>query len=125
MTDVVVHGIVNGTTPGVRQFLGVPFAQPPVGELRWLPPVPLPNNLTGTFVDATKFSLNCPQYEATSPSVYNKVVREYFIQGPSGEDCLTLSVWAPANPTYQKLPVFIWLYGGWLLGSFSYPRLIR
>lgn len=44
--------------------------------------------------------------------MYNKIIREFFIWGESGDDCLTVSIWAPLNPTNVSLPVFIWIYGG-------------
>lgn len=70
-------------------------------------------------MDATHFGPSCPQYEATAPSVYNKIIREFFIWGDSGDDCLTVSIWAPLgqtppviNSNSSGLPVFIWIYGG-------------
>ncbi|TGO50792.1 hypothetical protein BOTNAR_0379g00040 [Botryotinia narcissicola] len=118
-----LQGIINGTTPNVRQFLGVPFAQTPTGNLRWMPPNTLPSNQSSAVVDATKFSLNCPQYESAIPTIYSTYVREFFISGPSGEDCLTLSIWAPLHSQPEdKLPVVIYLYGGGLqTGGSSVP----
>ncbi|KAK9312627.1 Alpha/Beta hydrolase protein [Lipomyces starkeyi] len=121
-TSGILRGIINGTTPDVRQFLGVPFAQAPVGDLRWMPPVAVPSESSSRYIDASKFSMSCSQYESTIPSVYNKFVREFFIQGPSGEDCLTLSIWAPARDSHKLLPVFIYIYGGGLqTGGSSVP----
>ena len=118
----LVIGIINGTTPGVRQFLGVPFAQPPVNDLRWEPPASLPANQSLVEVDASKFSLNCPQYESSIATVYSTFVREFFIWGPSGEDCLTLSIWAPASTDLSNMPVLMFLYGGGLVtGGSSVP----
>lgn len=93
----------------------MPFAQPPLGDLRFSLPQALPTNASGdgnVVVDASNFGPSCPQYESTTPSVYNKWVREYFIWGETGEDCLTVSIWAPSSPIEEKLPVFIWVYGG-------------
>ncbi|KAM3157857.1 Chlorogenic acid esterase [Botrytis cinerea] len=122
-TSGSLQGIINGTTPNVRQFLGVPFAQPPTGDLRWMPPNALPSNQSSAIIDATKFSLNCPQYESAIPSIYNTFVREFFIWGPSGENCLTLGIWAPLHSQPEdKLPVLIFLYGGGLqTGGSSVP----
>jgi len=105
-----VAGAINGTAPGVRQFLGIPFAQQPLGDLRWMPPMPI--NQSASIIDATQFSPSCPQYEGASLSAYNQDVRELLINGPTGENCLTLSIWAPAYPTGKSLPVYIWIYGG-------------
>lgn len=107
-----VYGLINGTTPNVAQFLGVPYAEPPVGSLRWLPAVA--KAPVGT-IDATSFSPSCPQFESTVPSVYNIDARNFLISGPSSEDCLTLNIWAPvttASNCTEKLPVLVWIYGG-------------
>ncbi|KAB8337128.1 hypothetical protein FH972_021432 [Carpinus fangiana] len=109
----VVHGFINKTTPAVRQFLGIPFAQPPTDELRWLPPRALKHK-SKHVIDGTHYPPACPQYEGGA-SVYTRDVRE-FIPNPSvaqSEDCLRLSVWAPVKPKTRKpLPVFVWIYGG-------------
>ena len=107
-----MHGVVNDSALGVRQFLGVPFAQPPLGDLRFALPQPFPSDASQRHLDATTFGPNCPQYESTVPSVYNQIVREFFIWGSSGDDCLSVSIWAPLTPVKEALPVFIWIYGG-------------
>lgn len=107
-----VHGAINDSAPLVRHWLGVPFAQQPHADLRFQRPKALPANASTTHVDATEFGPTCPQYEATAPSVYNKIIREFFIWGDSGDNCLTVSIWAPLNPTNSSLPVFIWIHGG-------------
>lgn len=90
----------------------MPFAKQPYAELRYRRPQALPSNASSQHIDATNFGPNCPQYESTSPSVYNKIAREFFIWGESGDNCLTVSIWAPLNPVNESLPVFIWIYGG-------------
>jgi acetylcholinesterase len=109
-TDI---GTITGTTqwqyPDVAQFLGVPFAEPPIGNLRWLPPSP--KSPIGSF-DASQQSPACPQFESSIPSVYNTDAREFLIiPGLTSEDCLTLNIWAPLNAT-EPLPVLVWIYGG-------------
>jgi para-nitrobenzyl esterase len=90
------NGPVQGLTVGSEaQFLGIPFAAPPVGTLRWQSPQP-PANWQGT-LPATAFGAECPQLGQTSAS----------------EDCLTLNVFAPASAAPgSKLPVLVWIYGG-------------
>ncbi|KAI9711229.1 MAG: hypothetical protein M1820_002216 [Bogoriella megaspora] len=122
-----VTGFINGTNPGVAQFYSIPFAEPPVGDLRWEPAV-AKSPVNGT-IDATAFSPSCPQYESAGKSVYNVDAREFLISGPTSEDCLTLNIWAPydaalncgngsssgsegSNTEGESLPVLVWIYGG-------------
>ncbi|KAF2226117.1 Alpha/Beta hydrolase protein [Elsinoe ampelina] len=111
-TSGILHGAVNASAPLVRQWLGVPFAQAPVGSLRFALPQPLPANASSRHLEVKAFGPSCPQYESTVPSIYNKIVREFFIWGSSGDDCLSVSIWAPLEPVKEKLPVIIWVYGG-------------
>ncbi|MEM1436326.1 MAG: carboxylesterase family protein, partial [Pseudomonadota bacterium] len=86
----------------IRVFRGIPYAEPPVGPLRWRPPrKPLP--WTGAR-EATRFSASCVQERHTSSFVWR---REDFAVS---EDCLYLNIWSPASA--QKLPVMVWFHGG-------------
>ncbi|KAF8859427.1 alpha/beta-hydrolase [Acephala macrosclerotiorum] len=111
-TVETVYGLVNGTHPEVAQFLGIPFAEPPVGDLRWMPSVA---KSPVSSINATKFSPSCPQYDTSILLVYEIDSRDFLIFDPTSEDCLTLSIWAPyiskSNCT-EKLPVIVWIYGG-------------
>lgn len=106
-----VHGFVNGSHPHVAQFLGIPYAEAPVGERRWERSVV--KAPTGS-IDATRFSPSCPQYKTSIPSVFAIDAPQFLISGPTSEDCLTLSVWAPFSfsASHEPLPVIVWLYGG-------------
>jgi acetylcholinesterase len=106
-----VYGLINGTHPDVVQFLGIPYAEPPVGDRRWTPSVA--KAPTGK-IDATSFSPSCPQYDTSIPSTYEIDARNFLISGPVSEDCLTLSVWAPFSTSNcsEPLPVIAWIYGG-------------
>lgn len=111
----VVHtsgGAIEGKTlPGVEAFLGVPFAAPPVGDLRWRAPQPLAR-WTGTR-DATRFGTACAQDVAGSWGPYTA---EFTAPPPVSEDCLFLNVWKPAG-VRKALPVFVYIHGGAFAGG--------
>ncbi len=99
-------GRVAGTRldSGVKAYLGIPFAAPPVGDLRWAPPQPA--SWSGVF-NADRFGPECIQ--VLRPHDIN----HYFGEQPSGEDCLSLNIWTPANARPQDgLPVIVFIYGG-------------
>ena len=96
-------GMVEGKEDGaVRAFLGIPYAAPPVGDLRWKPPLPAAR--WSGVRKATDFGAHCMQGK-----VYGDM---NFRDAGGSEDCLTLNVWIPAKPSGAKLPVMVWIYGG-------------
>src|SRR4029077_20637726 len=114
--------LVGASQDGVKVFKGVPFAIPPVGELRWAAPRK-PVAWSGER-DATKFSLPCSQ-----PVNADGTANGGGVTGAYSEDCLYLNVWAPANA--KNAPVMVWLYGGGAflaaghLGSFDGSSFAR
>jgi para-nitrobenzyl esterase len=106
----------SGAIAGVRErglnvYKGVPFAAPPLGELRWQPPAPAVP-WAGTR-RAAAFAPACMQQGVSMPGETPPVV---------SEDCLYLNIWSPANGRPRPLPVIVWIYGGgYRNGSASMP----
>jgi para-nitrobenzyl esterase len=102
-----VQGIVVGHT---RAFLGIPFAAPPVGPLRWKPPQPAASWTTP--LDASKKGPECAQLVELGNQP----------DSSSSEDCLTLNVWTPEASPATPAPVMAWIYGGaFVLGNAGDP----
>lgn len=98
------HGQISGTESGdgVQAFLGIPFAAPPVGDLRWKAPQP-PVPWQGVRV-SDKHGAACMQNQRRSTYM--------------SEDCLFVNVWTKADTADAKLPVMVWIHGGgWTSGS--------
>jgi para-nitrobenzyl esterase len=100
-------GLVSGISAGqgVHAYLGIPYAAPPVGDLRFRPPQPA-RPWDGVRA-ADRFGTSCMQHQAGSRLPWTE---EFMTQGPVGEDCLFLNVWAPAGG--DPRPVMFWIYGG-------------
>ena len=110
------NGIVQGlpaADPRITSFKGIPFAAPPVGENRWRAPQPA-KNWDGVLkaYEFAPVSMQ-PQMGVDPNDIY---VREWHVDPdtPMDEDCLYLNVWTPAKRPDEKLPVFVWFFGGGL-----------
>jgi para-nitrobenzyl esterase len=103
-----LQGVVDD---GVASFKGIPFAAPPVGDLRWRPPQPAAK-WTGVR-QAADFGADCMQGRFGPPPAAGAPAPR-----PPSEDCLFLNVWRPASATpTAKLPVMVWIHGGGFMGG--------
>jgi len=111
----IANGILEGITEssGIRSFKGIPFALPPVGQLRWKEPQPV-QNWKG-IRKADRFGSNGMQ-----KPIYGDMG---FRTDSTSEDCLYLNVWTPALSSHEHLPVLVYFYGGgFMAGDGSEPR---
>ncbi|HVW51710.1 MAG TPA: carboxylesterase family protein [Trinickia sp.] len=96
----------------LRVFRGIPYAAPPVGDLRWKPPQPV--SAWAGVRGATEFGARCMQLP---------LFQMEFRSRSMSEDCLFLNVWTPARASGEKLPVLVYFYGGgFAAGDSSEPR---
>jgi acetylcholinesterase len=118
-TSGPVQGAVDSVTPNVAHFLGIPFAEQPLGARRWLPPAH--RGKQNQTIDATNFGPACPQFEKEGESVWANDATEFIIAPRDfmGEDCLAVNVWTPwkedancAGNETERLPVIAWIHGG-------------
>lgn len=125
-------GAVNDETPTVRQFLGIPFAEPPTGPLRFRPPVTKrpSSEGAGTVVDATQYGAYCYQHDNGEPGFFRSQPGHHFPKGQKeSEDCLTLDVWTRRKDASTrgtgKAAVLIWIHGGALMTGDSSVSFMR
>ncbi len=98
------NGKLQGITEdGITYFKGIPYAAPPVGNLRWRPPQPAAS--WAGIRSAGQFGNDCMQWPIASEA-------KLYIGATLSEDCLFMNVWRPANKTEHALPVMVWIYGG-------------
>ncbi len=112
----IENGIIEGnydTKTGIQTYFGVPFAKPPVGELRWKAPQPAAN---WSGVKETKNFGPRPMQTAVFGDMNSR-------SNGVSEDCLYLNVWTPTNRNSKDLPVLVYFYGGGnVAGDASEPR---
>jgi para-nitrobenzyl esterase len=117
----IKNGVVRGlpaADPRITSFKGIPFAAPPIGENRWRAPQPAPD--WSGVLEAFQYG---PIAMQVTPGINQDNIYdfEWHVDPkiPMAEDCLYLNVWTPATSADQKLPVFVWYFGGGL--QVGYP----
>jgi para-nitrobenzyl esterase len=112
----LVQGVAANDSGDVIVFRGIPYAAPPVGELRWRPPQP---------AKAWEGVRECAKFGAAAPQKVSPMLNSFpgmSLGAATSEDCLYLNVWAPAHRSGEKLPVMVWVHGGgYTLGADSQP----
>ncbi|XP_041505566.1 acylcarnitine hydrolase-like isoform X2 [Microtus oregoni] len=107
---------LNDTKEGVYIFLGIPFAKPPLGELRFAPPEP-PEPWSGVR-DGTTYPAMCLQNSETEVAESQAMMKRSMPPISTSEDCLYLNIYTPAHAREgSKLPVMVWIHGGALVAG--------
>ena len=101
------------TAEGVTSYKGIPYAEPPVGDLRWRPPQPV--KLWAGVRLASEYGADCMQLPFPGDAAPLGV--------KPAEDCLYVNVWVPAERPTKKLPVMVWIYGGGFVNGGSSPAV--
>jgi acetylcholinesterase len=128
-------GLIDPEFPKTRQFRAIPFAKPPVGSLRWLPPQKLSSSPSEKHY-ATRFPPSCPQFVTAVISLFNTDLTKGnliynghqndtsgLVGEATSEDCLYLAVWTPTTPPpFGGFPVLFFMSGGgWQIGGIDIP----
>ncbi|KAF6832945.1 chlorogenic acid esterase precursor [Colletotrichum plurivorum] len=130
----VFTGFIDPEAPNTRQWRSIPFAEPPVGSRRWLPPAKLQPSEKHSY--STKFPPSCPQFVSSLENlwslpltkgnlIYNGAQNDTsgLIGEATSEDCLYLAVWAPTTPPPKDgFPVLFFMTGGgFVMGGIELP----
>ena len=121
-TTKTENGLVRGlpaADPRITVFKGIPFAAPPVGELRWRAPQPAAN-WKGTRTCLEFMPIAMQRIPGENPQAF--YAKEWHVEPEvaMAEDCLYLNVWTNALTGKEKMPVMVWIYGGGLMEGYPY-----
>jgi carboxylesterase type B len=108
----LIRGVLEDDMPNVRVFRGVPYAEPPLGKNRFLPPVT--KKPSTNVIDASWFGPSCIQLNTGEKTVYTEYLQGFLLTPgqKTEEDCLSLNIWAPRGAEGQSLPVILYIPGG-------------
>ncbi|KPI44480.1 Para-nitrobenzyl esterase [Cyphellophora attinorum] len=115
--SLVLQGTLEENMPNVRVFRGVPFAEPPLGQYRFRPPVT--KKSSSEVINATWFGPSCIQLDNGQKTVYTEHLQGFLLTPgqQDTEDCLTLNIWTPRGAEGQKFPVILYIPGGGYTGG--------
>jgi para-nitrobenzyl esterase len=116
------NGMVQGlpaADPRITVFKGIPFAAPPVGELRWRAPQPAAN-WKGVRACLEFMPIAMQRIPGEDPQAF--YAKEWHVEPEVAmdEDCLYLNIWTNAKTGDEKMPVMVWIYGGGLMEGYPY-----
>ncbi|KAF2010253.1 alpha/beta-hydrolase [Aaosphaeria arxii CBS 175.79] len=116
-THFTVKGTVETNTTNVRVFRRIPYAEPPLGANRFKPPVTKKPELD--VLDSTEFGPSCIPINNGQPTPYTEYLPGFLLApgATTGEDCLSLALWAPREKKEERLPVIIYIPGGGFTGG--------
>src|SRR3984885_9183748 len=112
----LLQGVAASESGDVVVFRGIPYAAPPVGDLRWRAPQP---------AKAWEGVRECAKFGPAAPQIVSPLLATFpgmSLGASTSEDCLYLNVWAPGHHSPEKLPVMVWVHGGgYTFGAHSPP----
>lgn len=116
------YGIVEGVDLGAyRVFWGIPYAKPPVGQLRWRPPQP-PEPWEGVYHAGHMPHRSMQETDRPMEFYDREFYDEPAYQTPVSEDSLYLNIWTPRDSQGKQLPVALWIHGGAFMGGFGHEK---
>jgi para-nitrobenzyl esterase len=120
-TGYITGTVIGETGQEVRIYRGIPYATPPLGDLRWKPPQPVAS--WSGVRECTTFCKAAPQSSSPLPGTRADTNPSPHLAIPQSEDCLYLNVLTPAQKSTDKLPVMVWMHGGgFIFGSANEPH---
>lgn len=120
----VTQGQISGVQDGAAHvYRAIPYAAPPVGNLRWR--APQPAAAWRGIRDGSSFAPNCGMTRPGPPPDMLPYTSEFNAPGPASEDCLYLNIWGPADKASLDLPVMVWIHGGGFQGGGSTSPLFN